>query len=418
MIIRTSQDAASVDCCPCDPSACDAPRKECESITLELDCGYSMPYDYPDLTAEELCKRFGTVTYVHLYRVVQVVPLDAGYSNDYDSSETTTVVRGINTAGATCTQRIDSTAWLKDTSSTTVSGGATTIHTDYHEESGSTFDSPCGGNYTYTDHLDAGNNSSGDYDICPIIINEADSTYSKTGFSFLLDSSFEVDEYTDVTVIATVTYSNPIDAAFVSARFEELLFPDDVNGNSCNSEIVTSSTCPDTIESATKARYRMGIPSAWADFTGRHAAWVISHAAWVAADPETRGDEPVEPIERSYFQAQWDEVFFPTDWEAWKELKDAHDVWVACGAEDPPREGGCGDEPEAPGAEPTAPSLVASRSWTYPGGGGSAEYSAWFEIPLPETEGETRVVNLLTKCHRNTRLGVKPTSHEEVYELA
>ena len=32
MIIRTSQDAALVGCCPCSPPACDEPRKICESL--------------------------------------------------------------------------------------------------------------------------------------------------------------------------------------------------------------------------------------------------------------------------------------------------------------------------------------------------------------------------------------------------
>lgn len=119
----------------------------------------------------------------------------------------------------------------------------------------------------------------------------------------------------------------------------------------------------------TKARYRIGIPD-----TEGYAGFDAAHAAWVAADPETRG---AEPAQRSYFEAQWDEVFFPADTEI-------------------------------------DPSLVAARSWIYDG---TADFSEWFEIAIPAIPGETRIVNLMTKCYRSSRLGIKPTSHGEVYVL-
>lgn len=171
----------------------------------------------------------------------------------------------------------------------------------------------------------------------------------------------------------------------------------------------------------TKARYRIGIPDTaeYAGFDDAHDAWEIAHAAWVAADPEERGPEPIEPEERSYYAAQWDEVFFPKKWEEWKALKDAfdaatkaHEAWEAA---DPGTRGPEPTIPSDPGPAPTpAPSLIASRSFTYTGG---AEFSAWFEIPIPEVEGETRVVNMMAKHYRSTRLGSLPTAHGEIYEL-
>jgi hypothetical protein len=67
-----------------------------------------------------------------------------------------------------------------------------------------------------------------------------------------------------------------------------------------------------------------------------------------------------------------------------------------------------------PAARP--PSLVQSRDWTW---GGSLEdpWSEWFEISPPSEPGETRVVNMLVKCWKSTRHGVKPTSHGEIYPL-
>ena len=193
----------------------------------------------------------------------------------------------------------------------------------------------------------------------------------------------------------------------------------------------------------TKSRYRMGIPDgarwdattaewlAWEEagsvgeeplkttFDVAHAAWVIEKAAWDIADTETRGPEPIEPIKRTFFEIQWDEVFFPAAWDAWKALKDAfdtatkaHEIWEAT---DPETRGPEPIIPEDPGAAPTpAPSLIASRSWSY---AGAADFSAWYEIEIPTVEGETRIVNTLTKCYRSTRLGSLPTSHGEIYEL-
>lgn len=264
----------------------------------------------------------------------------------------------------------------------------------------------------------------------------------------------------------------------------------------------------------TKARYRIGIPTeatwkattaewiAWDEdepetrgpepektsYDVAHAAWVIAHAAWTALPIAERGPEPVEPIPRTYYAWQGDEVFFPTAWTAWKSLKDAfdaatdehelwetyparkaaydealaayeiwlewlqlksdydfavgeHAAWEAMDPDDrgdepfiPPDPGEGGDDPSGgfpedpgdemppepeipadPGAAPTpGPTLVSSRSWTY---GGTAEWSGWFEIAIPTTPGETRLVNQMARHYRSARLGNKPAAFGEVYEL-
>lgn len=214
-------------------------------------------------------------------------------------------------------------------------------------------------------------------------------------------------------------------------------WPEPPEGTNCSSEVETDwpligdinpwPSCDDGppastgTATVTKARYRIGIPDTaeYAGFDDAHDAWEIAHAEWVAADPEERGPEPIEPEERSYYAAQWDEVFFPKKWEEWKALKDAfdaateaHEEWEAA---DPETRGPEPTIPPDPGEAPTpAPSLIASRSFTYTGG---AEFSDWFEIPIPEVEGETRVVNMMAKHYRSTRLGSLPTSSGEIYEL-
>ena len=224
--------------------------------------------------------------------------------------------------------------------------------------------------------------------------------------------------------------------ARATAKIREA-WPEPPEGANCSSEVETDwpligsinpwPSCDDGppastgTATVTKARYRIGIPNTaeYAGFDEAHDAWEIAHAEWVAADPETRGPEPIEPEERSYYAAQWDEVFFPKKWEEWKALKDAfdaateaHEEWEAA---DPETRGPEPTIPPDPGAAPTpAPSLIASRLFTYTGG---SEFSAWFEIPTPETEGETRIVNMMAKHYRSTRFGSLPTSHGEIYEL-
>ena len=128
-----------------------------------------------------------------------------------------------------------------------------------------------------------------------------------------------------------------------------------------------------------------------------------------------------EAAPRSTYQVQWDEVFFPKAWLDWKSLKDefdlaeaAHEAWEE---EDPEFRGDEPDVPDDPGEAPSpAPSLVAAKSWNWGGSMGNP-WSDWFEIPMPTSLGETRLVNMLVQCFRDSQRGVKPTAHGEVYEL-
>jgi hypothetical protein len=96
---------------------------------------------------------------------------------------------------------------------------------------------------------------------------------------------------------------------------------------------------------------------------------------------------------RSFFQIQWDEVFFPKEWDDW-----------AAG----------GMEGESPSVQP---SIIAEREWTW---GGSMEpednqFSPWYNLEIQEAPGQVRPVNVLTLCWTSSRIGSVPSSSGEVY---
>ena len=127
-------------------------------------------------------------------------------------------------------------------------------------------------------------------------------------------------------------------------------------------------------------------------------------------------------VRRSTYEAQWDEVFFPTKWTEWKSQKDSYDEAVAAHQEwqaaDPETRGDEPELPDNPGSAPTpAPSLVTSRSWSW-GGSMESPWSGWFDLTPPaEGNGDTRVVNMMIKCYKCARTGVAPTAVGEIYDL-
>lgn len=406
MNVLTSQDVALIGCCPCQPDACEEPRKECQSISVNVAlCGthVTIPPFGSGWTALG-CKQT-TLFYTLLTRTITI-----------SKTGSPTYTRIITLEWAMTDGDCDYTYTDTYDPEAIIPGQGSILTTEVKTQ---------GGNYFFS-QVETG---TGGTEEDPI-------TYTKTQ-SFTFSGAIEDSE--------TWLRNEGI------SQIEALSFAD-ATGGSCSSEVIFGgmTDCEDieppipTIATVTKARYRVGIPGgdrweattaewlAW-DAAGEedeergpeppkttqdaaHAAWVIAHAAWTAADPDERGEEPLEPTPRSTYELQWDEVFFPEEWEIWKAAKDAfdaataaHEIWTEC-------EEDCGDEPvipDDPGAEPTAPSLVASRSWVY----AAAEWSSWFEIAVPTQPGETRVVNMLVICYRSAALGQKPTAHGEVYEL-
>jgi len=485
MDIRTSQDVALIGCCPCQPEACEAPRKECQSISVAA-CGFSLPA-LSTVPAEDRCKIFrkreekfhraitetGEDPGVYTYVGSEDTTITATYQNDY-----VTIGTG-DAAVRTCTTRQFSTSYSFTDNETTTPDDEEIDPTVTVSVASSTsgIDSPCSGTFSVSSTGSPG--ESGEYNICPLPgVGEptVDWTYSTLGIFTKVDlDTFGAPPLLDghITDTLTVKFLEPVTIASLTAEIEvrkTMISGEDWPGSDCSSQVEFSygyedppeipDPAPDPpdpvpelavvceqVSTVTKARYRVGIPAgarwdattaewiAW-DAAGEedeergdeppkttldaaHAAWVIAHAAWTAADPDERGEEPLEPTKRTTYELQWDEVFFPAEWEAWRTLKDAFDAATAAHAiwedADPDDRGDEPVIPDDPGAEPSpAPSLVTSRSWVY---GGTAEWSGWFEIAVPTGPGETRVVNLLVICYRSAALGQKPTAHGEVYEL-
>jgi len=441
MIVRTSQDATAVNCGCCDMPSCDEPRKECESITVEA-CGYLLP-TLSCIDKPNSCKLYKNILYEITDEIDQsLLEFTDGSVQESHLKNNSSINYTKLFSNSNCIENYE----CNSTQSEQVhryfpSGGDVE---NYYQAiiARSATDEESSSHYIRTDSVNP--ESAYDYtntdDNCSAYTLNLDCSWSIAGTSFINDESFDVDEITHHTLIYKITFSNPIVIddliAEIDARIALLGEEDSWGGVDCSSSVsvtVTHADPPDPEadplpeteivctqpSAATKARYKIGIPNtdSYANYDAAHAAWVTAHAAWVSADPETRGPEPIEPTQRSVFECQWDEVFFPAEWEAWKLLYDAYvdavnaySAWVAAGSIGTPPV-----VPDDPGAEPSpAPSLVASRSWTY---GGTDEFSEWFEIDIPEIAGETRVVNMMVKCFRSSRLGLKPTAHGEIYVL-
>jgi hypothetical protein len=401
MDIRTSQDVTAIGCCSCLPDACEAPRRECQSKQVtQLAVGWSISTWRSAVGIgwdEDFEDTIPCPDYVRTYRNVSQEQTQT--SSDPESEPFSQSLESAVNAGAVYNV-------FGYPSPTTEVGSVFTV---------SLIDTYGGGVY------------SGSYTV-------------------------EYEEFTD-TITASITFTDPVDApSLISETAEKLDDEEWGPATTCGSSaslayLSCRGVATEEPHSAivTLARYRIGIPAgerwdatsaawlAWdaADpetrgdeppvttFDVAHAAWVIAHAEWTAADEDERGDEPIEPTRRTTYEWQGDEVFFPTEWSAWRALQDAfdaataaHEIWED--AEDDEERGDEPEIPDDPGAEPSGPTLTASRSWVYDG---SDEWSEWFEIAIPDGPGETRVVNQLVICYRSASLGQKPTAHGEVYEF-
>lgn len=151
----------------------------------------------------------------------------------------------------------------------------------------------------------------------------------------------------------TFTYTNPDTKESLEEAMSNLPLSA-YSGSSCSSELLhathttTLSTCS-IFDGLRKSRYRYGVPTTYLSVSAN----------------------------RSRYELQWDEVFFPTTGN---------------------------------------PTLIESRSWIWDGNI-SSPWSEWFESNTPTDKGVVRNVNLMAKCYSSTRIGVKPTSFGEIYEL-
>jgi hypothetical protein len=117
------------------------------------------------------------------------------------------------------------------------------------------------------------------------------------------------------------------------------------------------------------------------------ASWFTAWDAWKAG-----GEIGTEPLVRTVWESEWDEVFASHEWWAWF---DGGEV----------------------GTEPTpGPSLAASRSWTWDGDPEN-RFSEWYNMEMPTAAGQTRRANYTVICWQSARHGVLPTSHGIIVEI-
>lgn len=377
MIVATIAEANQIisSCCPCTLPDCDEPQKECQSIRL-YSCGWTLA----ELVYPEILTGLPDDVIHHKYRT------RSDTLTEYNSGIWT-----IDTVTGEYTERIDDNNYETIKSLTPITYQAYLPFGPYCAESFTTSDSTyenlkdydssntllqentssnfstssdttaCSGTTTY---------SSTDYTVSPPVTTGG--SFSNPSCSYLtlnpdLDwtlsgSTFSKTEtipptppYTyTVTNTSTVALSDSVTVAYMKTVIDALEFPDDSNGGSCTSILELDSLSPTQPSLIRRSRYRFAAP---VGFTG------------------------------STWEMQWDVVFFPK----------AYDDWVAAGSV---------GTPPSP-----LPSLVSSHSWIKTG----STWSDWYEIPAPEEEGESRVVNLLVLCWRSSKTGQKPTAHGEVY---
>jgi len=98
----------------------------------------------------------------------------------------------------------------------------------------------------------------------------------------------------------TVTYLEPLNAALEALSFDD---EDAIHGAVCTPYVAgwADHDDPTAIGTVGKARYRFGVPAGFS----------------------------TEAVPRSYYEAQWDEVFFPEEWDAWNTLRLAYLARIA-----------------------------------------------------------------------------------------
>lgn len=376
MIIATSQDVAAVGCCECQTPACGDPRKECQSITIDA-CGFTLPAPSGlAIPAEDQCRLWRSYDGSYEYKSDYAYPPESSTAHNYESF---TFGMEVSYSGTSCATRISESSRSFDSAA---------IRAGYYnwEElyvcSGD-WDTPCSGTHTYTDHLDSGNDISEDWVDCPTSW-EASFTV-EGGYSYVSPGQFSYswshsDSETTETIEAVLTYL-PFDVEYMKSIFDGLSFPGDANGSECSSSTEFDPDCPIQPVTMTKARYRLGVPAGFS----------------------------TETFPRTTYEVQWDEIFFPDGWDRMIDDPDYEPP-----AEEP--EGGWPPVPQIPDPDRPNPSLVASKEWIWGGSmDGEDQFSEWYEIPIPDTAGETKLMNMLVICYRSSRVGQKPTAFGDQY---
>ena len=392
MIITTTQDLAAVGSCDCSCSlpTCAAPRKECESINAVAESTGEIK------AADTTWKRY-TIKNDIITLVQSLSDPDKTWTSSATDStgyEWDRLFSG-SVTGTECTE------WIATRADACESTGSATL--TFYDTSG---DPPVRGDRA-TDSVKNRTDISGtdipdsdpleQYAPCTYLDTTVDTDYRDDPPTVTTTTSIggnitTVYSYTGTPATSSTVYEGgQTYAEWVAATRAAIDLALDFDTEECKGEVCISTITTDpepTVETGLDAEVGM----------------TITKSRYRFAPPI--GFSTVE-LPRTTYEAQWDEVSFPTGYNA-----SIDDPEITPPDPLPPG----WEHPQIPTPGRPNPSLVASRSWIWDGNMESP-WSEWFEIPIPEAAGETRAVNLMILCYRSARLGQKPTAHGEVYAI-
>ncbi len=345
-------------CGCCGMPACGEPRKECQSIEEPI-CAFHFPDACYLVTEEgEECRGFREISFVY-HKESSIEPLVGSATVTQTEVEHWETAFKYEYLDGVCTLFILSGSYSRVLTTTSTAGPEGNPETqNWVEVFTQTGTAPVGvfsfphfvGTETFTSTRPGGEPYSGAFSRA-MGLDSISPCSSRDGLVFS-----SIQAYPRITITRTQTFSAEIansDDALVG-----LEFPADANGTYCYPLF--------ECDSARKTRYRFGVPLG---YTG------------------------------STYELQWDYVFFPAEWDAWRILKDA--FIDNPGLPDP-----------GPAPEPAPHFIAENVTWTRFDG----DFSDWYPTdPVgATTNGEARTVNIQVVCTRSI-YGEKPSFYGEIY---
>ena len=371
MVITDMAQVNAIGCCPCDYQTCANPREECESASVVI-CAYTPDNAAP--AVHDVSEEGGI-----LYQTIDYSYSGSGSTDtdEYTSSDNLNQShpRGQLTGGLWCWTTV-SWAFSDETTSWFTSAKETILTKQNNVDSASGTDEGSGvaasfRNFGYEN--DSGGTEIDSWD------DTSTGTFDVSAYNFAaVEVGGDATWTGPVLVYDAVPYTIGEDSATVTLTFSDAytqetaaavlnaveIDPEDYTGESCVASLTVTLAADGTrLKSATgtRVRYRRGVPENYSTTESPRSTW----------------------------EMQWDEISASAEWWEWFDG------------------GMSGDEP-TPG-----PTLESSRSWTW--GGSMAteddQFSDYYELPIPEVAGETRVCNTLITCWKSARIGQKPTAY-------
>lgn len=402
----------TTSCCDCDLPLCPVPTIDCLPIIFSP-CGYSLSslFSPPNPYIDNLGAQ---AKIVYTSRIDSLTRIGSGDTSVYDNVRVYTSINESDTSIRDYYPYIEEDGDVVCSVSVSSSGSTFNVISSFEDgelvQKDTTISNysldiygECTGSIENTSEDYVSNETSSsteDVTYCPAIFISPALEWSVSGATVSISDTTEStppETYSE-TVTQSIALSNPVTVEYLTGLLEDAEYPniDDIEFD--DTSIYPDTVCrsfleldPDVDNQPTrvsKLMYRVGTPKGYT---------------------------------RKRWELQWDEVFFPKEWEEWKALKDAYDAAVAnheaWKEANPATRGPEPAVPTEPSSEPDLkPSLVNERSWVW-NGSQTKKYSDWFEMPAPSDEGENRIVNMMVICWRSSRIGQKPTTCGEIYEF-